>query len=211
MLTDQTEPMQTGVEHRDGDGRAQPPTRPQPMYGVVLDLPEEFREEIAAKRERYCPQAARSIFPHITLRAPFTTDDPKPLAHALESVALRHLPVQVRASELGSFVGPRNNVLYVKVERSDRLMRLHEAVVGALPDVRNVYPDAPSHQFENWVPHITIAFGMPVDELDGLMRLLEDYHPAHEWEARELLMVRSQSAEDGSILWTTTRAFRLPT
>jgi 2'-5' RNA ligase len=180
------------------------------MYGVVLDLPEDFREEVAALRERHCPSAARRIFPHITLRAPFTTDDPKGLAPAIEDVALRYLPVRLHAHGLGSFVGPRNNVLYVEVQRSDRLMRLHEAVVHALPDVRDVYPDAPSHQFENWVPHITLADGMSEERLEELQRELAEYKPDCEWEARELLLVRSQSAEDGSLLWTTTRSFRLP-
>lgn len=185
-------------------------TKPQSMYGVVLGLPEEFYDEIAGKRERYCPSAAKRIFPHITLRAPFATEDPKGLARIIEDVALRYLPVQLHAEGLGSFVGPRNNVLYAKVERSDRLMRLHEAVVHALPDVRDVFPDAPAHQFENWVPHITIADGITIERLEELRAELSDYTPICEWEARELLLVRSQSAEDGSILWTTTRSFRLP-
>jgi 2'-5' RNA ligase len=184
--------------------------KPQSMYGVVIGLPEEFHEEIASKRERLCPSAAKRIFPHITLRAPFAADDPKGLARVIEDVALRYLPVQVSAEGLGSFVGPRNNVLYAKVERSDRLMRLHEAVVHALPDVRDVFPDAPAHQFENWVPHITIADGITIERLQELRQELADYMPRCEWEARELLLVRSQSAEDGSILWTTTRSFRRP-
>jgi len=185
--------------------------KPQSMYGVVLGLPEEFYDEIASKRERFCPSAAKRIFPHVTLRAPFATKDPKGLVHIIEDVALRYLPVQLQAEGLGSFVGPRNNVLYAKVKRSDRLMRLHEAVVHALPDVRDVFPDAPAHQFENWVPHITIADGITIERLEEIRGDLADYIPRCEWEARELLLVRSQSAEDGSILWTTTRSFRLPT
>lgn len=210
MATDQArrEPFADDSSLSEQYARVEP--KPQPMYGVVLDLPEDFREQIAHDRERYSPQAAKRIVPHITLRAPFTTDEPKALVPALEDVALRYLPVRVHAEGLGSFAGPRNNVLYARVERSERLMRLHEAVVNALPDVRDVYPDAPTHQFENWVPHITIADGMDVEQLETLKEELREYNPSCEWEARELLLVRSQSAEDGSILWTTTRAFRLP-
>ncbi len=213
MLTDRSQQDDTTAvaDSSLSDQYTRVDLRPQPMYGVVLDLPDDFREEIAAMRERYCPQAAKRIFPHITLRAPFTTDNPRALAPAIEDVALRYLPVRVHAHGLGSFVGPRNNVLYTKVERSDRLMRLHEAVASTLREVRDVYPDAPSHQFENWVPHITIADGMSVEGLVHLMRELQDYKPECEWDACELLLVRSQSAEDGSLLWTTTRSFRLPT
>lgn len=182
----------------------------QPMYGVVLDLPDEFSDEIAGQRETYSPQAAKRIFPHITLRAPFTVVDPKTLAPALEAVALRYLPVRVRASGLGSFVGPTNNVLYSKVERSERLLRLHEAVVNALPDVQDVYGYAPSHQFDNWIPHITIADGVSEERLEEIMQEVQGYDPECEWEATEILLVRSETGENGSLLWTTTRSFRTP-
>lgn len=210
MLTDQLQLDETVEGSSLDEQYARVEAKPQPMYGIVLDLPEEFQEEIAAKRERYCPQAAKRIFPHLTLRAPFSTHDPKGLVPLIENVVLRYLPVRVQADGLGAFIGPRNNVLYARVQRSDRLLRLHEAIVQALPDVRDVYPDAASHQFENWVPHITIADGITEERLAELQHELRDYHPHCEWEARELLLVRSQSAEDGSILWTTTRAFRLP-
>ncbi len=210
MLTDQMQPDEAVDSSSLSEQYTRVEAKPQPMYGIVLDLPEEFREEIAAKRERYCLQAAKRIFPHLTLRAPFTTDDSKGLVPAIENVVLRYLPVRVHAEGLDSFIGSRNNVLYAKVERSERLLRLHEAIVHALPDVRDVYPDAASHQFENWVPHITIADGITEERLAELKHELRDYNPHCEWEARELLLVRSQSAEDGSILWTTTRSFRLP-
>lgn len=210
MLTNHMQPDEAVDSSSLSEQYTRVEAKPQPMYGIVLDLPEEFREEIAAKRERYCPQAAKRIFPHLTLRAPFATDDSKGLVPAIENVVLRYLPVRVHAEGLDSFIGSRNNVLYAKVERSDRLLRLHEAIVHALPDVRDVYPDAASHQFENWVPHITIADGVTEERLAELKHELRDYNPHCEWEARELLLVRSQSAEDGSILWTTTRSFRLP-
>ncbi len=184
--------------------------RTQTMYGVVLDLPDEFSDEIAAKRRKYSPASARRIFPHITLRGPFVVDDSREIVGELEEVALSYLPVRIKSCGLGSFRGARNNVLYANVERSERLMRLHAAVVDALAEVRDVFPDASDQHLENWVPHITIADGVTDEELTRLEEELRDYEPRAEWDAHEFLLVRSQSAEDGSLLWTTTRAFRAP-
>lgn len=187
-----------------------PATRSQPMYGVVLGLPEEFGAEIAAMRERYSPLAARRIFPHVTLRMPFTTEDARALAPALEAVALRYLPVQLHAHGLGSFIAGDSRVLYVEVQRTERLFRLHEAVVHALPDVQNVYPNTESYHLDGWVPHITIADSLTEERLAEVQAELSDYSPRCDWEVRELLLVRSGTAGDGTLLWTTTRAFRTP-
>jgi len=184
--------------------------KPQQMYGVVLSLPDDFAEEIAARREKLNPRAPHRIFPHITLRAPFTADDPKSLPTVLEDVALRYLPVQVAARGLGAFVGSTNNVIYTKVERSPRLVRLHEAIVEALPNVRNVYSHATAHQFENWIPHITIVDGISEERLREMQNDLAEYVPEAEWEAREIVLVRSESDDLGSLRWTSTRAFRIP-
>ncbi len=180
------------------------------MYGVVLDLPAEFREEIASHRQRSCPEAASRIFPHVTVKAPFTTEEPRTLAPALEEVAARSLPVQVRASGLASFSGPRGIILYVKIERTDELQALHEAVVNALPDVQNVFPHTAEQQLQNWVPHITLADALSEERYQELIGELREYQPWCEWEARELLLVRSESAPDSSLLWTTTRSFHPP-
>lgn len=203
LATSPATPRSSGGAGGEGTETA----RPQQVYGVVLDLPERLSKEIAERRERYSPRAAASIFPHITLRAPFTPEDPKLVGAALERVARLYLPVAVRVRGLGTFRGPLKNVLFARVERTEPLRRLHEAVVEALHDVRDAYPGAPSHQFANWVPHVTIAFGMNDDRLEELAEELRPYVPEGDWEAHELLLVRSRSKEDGSLLWTTTRSF----
>jgi len=187
--------------------RQETPQSP-PLYGVVLGLPEEFAEEIAGRRQRYCPNANKVIFPHITLRVPFTCQDARSLIEPLERVAREKLPVKVTAKGLGTFKGTGKNVLYVHVERTPELLELHKAVVEALDGVNEVLPYAADHQMDNWVPHITIAEGMSEEQLECLMKEFEGYDPNEQWESNEILLVRSQQAEDGSILWTTTRSFK---
>lgn len=206
-MFDDSTPIQL---HPCGDSPGEASTRTLPMYGVVLDLPEEFSEEIAAQRQEHCPEEARRIFPHITLKAPFTVADPRTLVPALEDVALRYLPVSLHAGGLGAFTGAGNNVLYVRVERSDRLLRLHEGVVRSLPNAQDVFPHTASHELDGWAPHITIAAGMTEERLEELRAKLEAHNLTCDWEARALLLVRSESTERGSVLWTTTRSFRMP-
>lgn len=182
------------------------------MYGVVLGLPDESSEEVEAKRHMYSPQAAKSIFPHITLRAPFTVEDPRRLTPVLEDIVLKYMPVDIKLNGVGAFKGDRNNVIYAQVENNERLFRLHEALVRGLAEVsvEDIFPDAMDHQLENWVPHVTIADGLTLEGLERVHEELRDYNPSQSWEARELLLVRSESSADGSLLWTTTRAFRAP-
>lgn len=199
---------QPGFKYKEPEISSADRALPQKMYGVVLGLPETLREEVAAVRTQYSPAAARRIFPHITLRAPFIAEESRAVSSLLEPVAAAHLPVRVTAAGIGWFEGPRHNVVYVKVERSEPLLQLHEAVTDAITDVEDVFPESAVYKRDKWVPHITIADNLDNDALERLLRELRDYNPRAEWEAKELLLVRSETSPEGSLLWATTRAIR---
>jgi len=76
---------------------------------------------------------------------------------------------RVQASGLGVFTGP-SPVLYIPVVRTSELSQLHEALWQATEGSLDI-PDY--YRPENWLPHITLAFGdIYPDTLPEVMRLL---------------------------------------
>lgn len=127
------------------------------------------RREWALLQEAGLPSQAdhrgESNAPHITVLA--TDEQPSGIA-AVSTLAAGALPLRVRLGSLVVFPG-RRLVLARLVIVDEGLLGLHRAVLGAAGA-------APSSltTTQGWVPHVTLARGIPADGLSAARSVIED-------------------------------------
>ncbi len=133
------------------------------LFFVALVPPPEIQGPVAAIRglfaERYGSCHAQRSPPHVTLKAPFhwpkDLQEPQPLSalsYCLRELGREFAPFSVGLNGFGSFP-PR--VIYVKVERSEALAQLQQALVQGLRSQFGLPVDRDEQSF---VPHMTVAF-----------------------------------------------------
>ncbi len=101
--------------------------------------------------------------PHITVKRPFqvdTLEDVEKLRKLLSDVARQTAPFDVQYRSLGSF---GDTTLFLTVQPSAELQKLHEMLLGAL---RGVFGSVESlHEGKEMVFHTSIAVGLQEDQL----------------------------------------------
>ncbi|KUP08937.1 hypothetical protein Q73_04235 [Bacillus coahuilensis m2-6] len=125
-------------------------------YGIVIFPSKQIQDFANSYRKRYDPNYAL-ITPHVTLKPSFeaSEDELKGLTEHLQVVSQNTSPFSLHAYKFSSF-SPVNNVIYLKLEATEKLVRLYQDlnqdhIIGGVPE----YP---------FVPHITVGQGLSNDE-----------------------------------------------
>lgn len=164
-------------------------------YGIVI-FPTKSLQDIAnSYRKRYDPHYSL-IPPHITLTSPFEKEDAniQELSQQIRQTVQDYNPFDIKIVKFSSFK-PVNNVIYLKVEASNEIVKLHEAF-NSLLSTQSEY---------NFVPHVTVGQKLSNDEFSdvyGSLRMQEINHS----ETVDRIHLLYQ-LENGS--WTVYETFRL--
>jgi 2'-5' RNA ligase len=127
---------------------------------IVLFPPKEVQDYANTLRKRYDPKYAL-ISPHMTLLEPFDAEENQltDIVQQLRQVAALHKPFEVKLNKFSNFY-PTSHVIYMAVQSPDPIKSLHEGL--------NQPPYLHQEQHHIFVPHITIAQGLPTDELHDI-------------------------------------------
>ncbi|MEB2278833.1 YjcG family protein [Lysinibacillus xylanilyticus] len=165
-------------------------------YGIVAFPSKKLQDLANTYRKRYDPHYAK-ITPHITLKDSFeaTDEDIQSVVKQLDGLAAKYAPLSIHALRISSFF-PTTNAIYFRIEPTEQLTTLHEALEEKVPFGES------KHVF---VPHITIAQKMTDSEHDDIFGQLR-MTGVDEKDTIDRIHLLYQ-LEDGS--WTTYETFRL--
>ncbi|MCJ7840335.1 YjcG family protein [Lederbergia sp. NSJ-179] len=164
-------------------------------YGIVIFPSKKLQDLANSYRKRYDPHYAL-IPPHLTLKEGFETEDkPEDLTDILKKIARQHQPVHLKFLKVSSFQ-PITNTIYLKVEKTDELQRLHDDLYEQMPGRE------PEHPF---VPHVTIGQELSNDEHSDVFGSLGMVGVEHEETVDRIHLV--YQLENGS--WATYETIRL--
>lgn len=133
-------------------------------YGIAIFPSKSIQDDANALRKRYDPRYAL-IPPHITVKASFMMDDAlrDELIDELKKIAKHTSPFTVNINKVSSFA-PVTNTIYYKVEPIPALTDLNEQLNTGK------FPKNNEHTF---VPHITIAQDLRVEEFSDVYGTLQ--------------------------------------
>lgn len=166
-------------------------------YGVVIFPSKSLQDKANSYRKRYDSHYAL-IPPHLTLKSSFVATDTeaRELAGKLQTISEKHNPFTLKTIKISSFY-PANNVIYLKVEPSSFLEKLHQEINGELKiDDSNGYA---------FVPHITIGQDLSDDEHSDVYGSLRMINMEHEETVDRFHLL--YQLENGQ--WTVYETFRL--
>lgn len=164
-------------------------------YGIVIFPSKKLQDLANSYRKRYDPHYAL-IPPHLTLMEGFETEEnPEKLTEILNSIAQKYQPIHLKFLKVSSFQ-PITNTIYLKVEKTDELERLHEELYNEMPS------GPPEHPF---VPHVTIGQKLSNDEHSDVFGALGMLGVEHEETVDRIHLV--YQLENGS--WSTYETIRL--
>lgn len=136
--------------------------------GVVVDIPEPFREFLRSSRADFGDPLATAIPPHVTLLPP-TDVAPgigREINDHLAAVTAVTAPFRITLDGTDSF-RPISPVVFVKVAEGGEQCSELQRRVRSGPLTRNL-------QFE-YHPHVTVAHHLTDDALDHAQKTLADY------------------------------------
>jgi 2'-5' RNA ligase len=163
--------------------------------GVAIAVPQPYRDDLQAWRERFGDPNARAIVPHVTLLPPTLVPDDE-----LDAIE-KHLGVAAADARLfslrlrgtGTF-RPVSPVVFVPlVEGISECEQLERAVRSGPLDRDTRFP---------YHPHVTVAHDLPDPALDRAFDALADY------DARFDVSTFSLFAQDRVGVWQPLREFR---
>ncbi|MFF4352506.1 2'-5' RNA ligase family protein [Streptomyces sp. NPDC001530] len=156
----------------------------------------EAEPAVRAWRDRLDPSARAGVPAHVTVLFPFLDESRihSDTCAAIDEVIRRHRPFEARFESCGRFPG----ILYLAPEPDALFRRLTEAIADR-------WPETPPFggQFEDIVPHLTIAQGQDDDLLEETEADLRSRLPITARVSSVDLMVH-----DGS-RWQQRASFRL--
>jgi 2'-5' RNA ligase len=163
---------------------------------LIVKLP-EAEPLVGPWRDRYDSSAAAGVPAHLTVLYPFLPEsrlDPDVL-NALDELIGAHAPFEVRFAHCGRFP----DVLYLAPDPDLPFRALTEAVAAR-------WPEAPPHggQFDDVVPHLTVAHGQDPATYDTIEAALSSAAPVSARVTTVHLFVR-----DAAEHWHERRPFAL--
>jgi 2'-5' RNA ligase len=163
---------------------------------LIVKLP-EAEPLVDAWRDRYDSSAAAGVPAHVTVLYPFLHESrlDADVVNTLVELIGAHDPFEVRFTHCGRFP----DVLYLAPDPDAPFRALTEAVAAR-------WPEAPPHggQFEDVVPHLTVAHGQDPATYDAIEAALSGTAPLSACVTAVHLFVR-----DGAEHWHERRAFAL--
>ncbi|MCD7035013.1 YjcG family protein [Metabacillus sp. GX 13764] len=140
-------------------------------YGIALFPSKKLQDLANSYRKRYDPHYAL-IPPHLTLKAPFEAhdEDISKISKELRKIGSQIDPLSVVIKKFSSFE-PVNRVIYLKVEPSEQLNKLHSLLQeGTLP----------GDEEYSFVPHITVGQNLSEQEHSDVLSSLRMSEVHHE-------------------------------
>lgn len=136
--------------------------------------------------------AAAGLRPHITL-AGFDGACPERLCEELWRLAARTPPLTVTFSGIGIFT--TEEVLYLAPVVTMEMIKLRERLLPCLAGLG--VAQAEYYQPSYWVPHCTLAIGLPPEKVAGVLDLCQQSAVFAPTQAREIALV--ETAPVGSV------------
>ncbi|MCK1992822.1 hypothetical protein GW626_05975 [Peribacillus muralis] len=166
-------------------------------YGVAIFPSKKLQDLANSYRKRYDTKYA-FIPPHLTLKPTFEATDMEisTIAEQLKGIAQKCRPFTMNVTKVKSFQ-PVSNTIYFKVELSEGLQELHDAL-----DDESFIKSETQYAF---VPHITIAQDLSDNEHSDVLGQLSMLDISHEEEVKRIHLL--YQLEDGA--WTVYETFRL--
>lgn len=165
-------------------------------YGIVIFPSKKLQDTVNSYRKRYDPHYAL-IPPHLTIKNAFDASDEEinDITRELESISKQTKPFTLKVVKVSSF-SPVNNVIYLKVDPNEELLKLHHALHSGY------FAGEPEYAF---VPHITIGQKLSSDEHSDVYGQLRMIKMDHEEQIDRIHLL--YQLENGS--WTVYETFRL--
>jgi ribosomal protein S18 acetylase RimI-like enzyme len=124
-------------------------------YLATQDLQSHLRSVLALPPGEFIP-------PHITYALADTIRERGSLITRLETIASTTDPLVAQANGIGIFLGT-TPVLYLPVPRTLALSGIQRSIRQAFDDEE--YLIQPYYHEELWLPHITVVYGVPADQM----------------------------------------------
>lgn len=133
-------------------------------YGIALFPSKHLQDLVNSYRKRYDPHYAL-IPPHVTLLPAFNMEpgEVNDFISDVERVASTIGPIHLEVTKVKSFQ-PVNNVIYLKVEEDDNLIKLQNQLSSLVQRENDNYP---------FVPHITLAQELSDEEHSDIIEVLK--------------------------------------
>lgn len=165
-------------------------------YGIVIFPSKKLQNTVNSYRKRYDPHYAL-IPPHLTIKNAFdaSNEEINDITRELESISKQTKPFTLKVVKVSSF-SPVNNVIYLKVDPNEELLKLHHALHSGY------FAGEPEYAF---VPHITIGQKLSSDEHSDVYGQLRMIKMDHEEQIDRIHLL--YQLENGS--WTVYETFRL--
>lgn len=128
-------------------------------YGIVVFPSKQLQDFANSYRKRYDSHYAK-ITPHITLKGVTEIEDSQidRISQSVKEICNHFVPLTIHVSKVSSFA-PVNNAIYLKVEPTEEILDLHDALHTVQFGGKAEY---------KFVPHITLAQDMSSGEHDDI-------------------------------------------
>lgn len=169
-------------------------------YGIVILPPPGLHRELMLLRKKHA--LLRSVSPpHITVKAPFVPRGTLALVtDRLEEISSRIEPFEIRVNGLGTF---GSKVIYVRVEKSPELRRLHSLLLEGLEEYIECISD--KYEGQNYTPHLTVAEKLATEDFEPAWAAMARFRPRLRFMVEHLHILRGQGR------WDIARSIRLGT
>ncbi|WP_066368619.1 YjcG family protein [Neobacillus fumarioli] len=165
-------------------------------FGVVIFPSKKLQDLANSYRKRYDSHYAL-IPPHLTLKSAFeaTEEEAKEFAEKLREIARNTNEISLKTTKISSFY-PVNNVIYLKIEPTEELVKLQSDINQESIGQEQEYA---------FVPHITIGQNLSNEEYSDVYGQLRMKKIEHE-ETVDRFHLLYQLDNDS---WTVYETFRL--
>ena len=135
-------------------------------------------------------------YPHFSWQA--AREYPEPATEAkIKSVAARLRPFKVQTAGLGVFTGPVP-VLYIALVKTEELAQVHKYIWQQVAKISR--DPTPYYAPENWMPHITLAWGdTNMESLACAMHILASHTFDWQMEVNNLAVIGQIPGQTGKL------------
>jgi len=136
-------------------------------YVLVARLPRELEIQIEDTYLHLGGTTKSTLGYHITFLGPFYREcDIETLDRAVRAVTQQLMAFTVQLAGLASFRAPNSNVVFVRLENTERVLATHNALLGALEScITWTDPRMVEWMGADYHPHVTLGLGLSDHEL----------------------------------------------
>jgi len=140
-------------------------------FGIAIFPSKKLQDLTNSYRKRY-DSHYKLIPPHVTLKSTFTSteEDIKRISAILKDISKAYEPFTLKVLKVSTFQ-PINNVIYLKIDPNEELVRLHEALHTEELGKEKPY---------TFIPHLTIGQNLSDKEMSDVLGQLSLMKFEHE-------------------------------